>query len=207
MIGEIIRTLLIAAGGKFLADETKEWLTWLSPKLIRWAASQFESDRRGRFEEEWLAHCNDLPGNGAKILHAAGCVGTALRMTNASKKAALRLLIVPFVELMAFSEVADESRKSPEEMRSRRLRRVAGGLTVLGLNDLELKNHDWTPYLRLFFSTTPVERFPSPSRFTQTYDSVKAAAFSRSLKRFGLHVTLPTRIHGAFPNAFRSSLL
>jgi hypothetical protein len=31
--------LLIAAAAKMLADEIKEWMNWLPPKLIRWASS------------------------------------------------------------------------------------------------------------------------------------------------------------------------
>ena len=56
----ILVAILMAAGGKLLADEVKEWLNWLPAKLIRWASKRFPPETQRRLEEEWLAHFNDL---------------------------------------------------------------------------------------------------------------------------------------------------
>src|SRR5579871_2354295 len=82
IVGFVIATL-----SKVFADEVKEWMAWLPAKVIRWAARHLPNVSVERFEEEWLAHCNDLPGNCAKLWHAIGCVTVYVRCTSGVQKA------------------------------------------------------------------------------------------------------------------------
>jgi len=152
----LINGLMIAALSKVLADELKEWMAWLPAKMIRWAARHLPKNLGERFEEEWLAHCNDLPGNCAKLWHATGCVIVYIRCTRAVEKAAWWTLIYPIVEfsfclyfvkvfLLEAAGITYLHRFHPEIVRLRRLRRQAGGLSVLGITDLELRTEDYAP--------------------------------------------------------------
>jgi hypothetical protein len=91
--------LLVAVVGKLLADEAKEFIAWLPAKLIRWASKQFPPEIQPRLQEEWMAHCNDLPGNLAKVLHAMGCAGTSVKLTQVAARMAFSVIFVPVVEL------------------------------------------------------------------------------------------------------------
>jgi hypothetical protein len=145
--------LLIAAGGKLLADEAKEWLNWLPAKLIRWAAKQFPLETQPRIQEEWLAHCNDLPGNLSKVWHAIGCASTSVKLTQVAARTALIAIFLPSIELdtlitqisftLRYAWYWENYNPWPEAKRARRLRQSAGGLVVLGLDDLELRPSDW----------------------------------------------------------------
>jgi len=146
---------LVSIAGKVVADEVKEWMAWIPCKLIRWAAQQFQGDYQVRIEEEWLAHSDDLPGSVAKVVHAFGCVLTSLKVTNTLGISVLRLIVVPLFVMMTpvffIIDVRDELIAAlnlsflvnPSELRrTARLSKAAGGLNVLGLNDLELNASD-----------------------------------------------------------------
>ena len=148
----VVLTLLVATVSKVLADEAKDLMIWLPAKLIRWASRQFLLESRARIEEEWLAHCNDLPGNLARLLHALGCVWVAFKLTDALARTSLTILIVPFVELTAPFSIAlallmglpaQVRHFRPESVRARRIRRATAGFVVLGLNKLELIPSDY----------------------------------------------------------------
>lgn len=178
----LIGALVIATMSRILADDAKEWMPWLSAKLIHWAARHLpDSERR---EEEWLAHCNDLPGNIAKLWHATGCVIVYLQCSNALQKAAWCLFIYPIVELsfalaLVLTIVLEITGSSlldnfdPEFARLRRLRRNAGGLRVLGINDLSLRPEDCTIQDRL--------RTMGKQVFASILDEKWAPDFSRAL--------------------------
>ena len=159
MRSELLLALLVSALTRIVADEAKEYIAWLPGQLIRWAARQFQSEFKSRIEEEWLAHSNDLPGNFAKLLHAAGCVVTAIRITGVLSNSAAQ--IVPVLDLELFG-VASFSIYlvliifgllpslyiGPEWTRAERLRKAAGGYAVLGLNELDLTKADYYPRQR-----------------------------------------------------------
>ncbi|MEP7354457.1 MAG: hypothetical protein ABI824_14620 [Acidobacteriota bacterium] len=142
----LIASLLIATLGKVLADELKEWLGWLPPKLIIWAAKRFPDDLNERLSEEWLAHCNDLPGNVAKLWHSFGCALSGLRMGTDIASLFLTIVFILPCELAGLVEFflllsvhvlgLEKYPLSPDAERNRRLRKAAGGLQVLGLNQL-----------------------------------------------------------------------
>jgi hypothetical protein len=146
--------LLVAVVGKLLADEAKEFMAWLPAKLIGWAAKQFPPEIQPRIQEEWTAHCNDLPGNLPKVLHALGCVSTSVRLTRLAAKAVFTAIFVPLMELsipagigvailLAVLGLEFMQYPYPEEERVRRLRQSAGGLVVLGLGELAPRPGDY----------------------------------------------------------------
>jgi hypothetical protein len=69
--------LLGAAFSKQLVDEFKAWTPPFTKWLIRRAASLLPPDQRERYEEEWLSHDNEVPGEIARIAHAVGCFRAA----------------------------------------------------------------------------------------------------------------------------------
>lgn len=162
MSSDLPLALLVATISKVLAEEAKEWMVWLPAKLIRWASRQFHARSQDRIEEEWLAHCNDLPGSLAKVLHALGCVLTAVKLTDAPARIALMIIVVPVVELaaplavaliIAMAMLGIEPDRWPESVRAKRLRRAAGGFVVLGLGELETISSDYYPRQQLTSSS------------------------------------------------------
>jgi hypothetical protein len=130
---------------RVLADEAKEWLAWLPPKLIRWASARLTDDRE-RLEEEWLAHANDLPGNLAKCWHAFGCVVASARLSNHISQALLRGFAVGVAETALIVEIArlmvrrlawelggPQSSRDPDVVIWERVRQKNGGMCVLAL--------------------------------------------------------------------------
>lgn len=145
-----ILALLLAIAAKFFADELKEWANWLPAKLIRWASKQFPAEKQGRFEEEWLAHCNDLPGTLAKVLHAIGCLSTSMGL---QPSRVVTLMLVPPIGLLntlafpafalgCISRLNELYNAIPDVARADRLRLRSGGFTVLGLLDLYPQEQD-----------------------------------------------------------------
>jgi Bacterial sugar transferase len=70
-------SILGAALSSQLADEFKAWTPALVKWLLKRAVKQLPSDQRNRYEEEWLSHCAELPGQIGKILHALSCFSAA----------------------------------------------------------------------------------------------------------------------------------
>lgn len=76
----LILDVLRAAITKNLADEVKEWIPWVSGRLLNRAVARLPGDLRTRFEEEWSAHLADIPGSFAKLVTAASFCIAAERM-------------------------------------------------------------------------------------------------------------------------------
>jgi hypothetical protein len=68
----LVGAILIAAAGRLLSDDVKEWLPWITRRLIERAVSRLPENERERLEEEWWSHVNELPGNLAKVYVAWG---------------------------------------------------------------------------------------------------------------------------------------
>jgi hypothetical protein len=156
---DLLLAFLSAIVSKIVADEAKEWMPLLGTVLIRWAARRLQPNFRDRYEEEWLAHSDDLPGSFAKLCFGLGCVVTAIRVTGVTGvlgKIAFNILILPFIEvatpisavLFVLSTWAPgyerpSFRRRPEAFRANRLQKAAGGLVVLGLNELDPISADY----------------------------------------------------------------
>jgi hypothetical protein len=68
----LVGAILIAAAGRLLSDDVKEWLPWITRRLIERAVSRLPESERERLQEEWWSHVNELPGNLAKVYVAWG---------------------------------------------------------------------------------------------------------------------------------------
>jgi hypothetical protein len=66
--------ILIPVTARVVGDDVKEWLSWITQHLVERAVSRLPEEERDRFEEEWWAHINELPGNLAKVYAAWGCL-------------------------------------------------------------------------------------------------------------------------------------
>jgi putative colanic acid biosynthesis UDP-glucose lipid carrier transferase len=69
--------ILIPVIARVVSDDVKEWLPWITERLVERAVSQLPEQERDRFEEEWWAHIDELPGNLAKAYVAWGCLSAA----------------------------------------------------------------------------------------------------------------------------------
>ena len=67
-----LATIFIAVVARVVTDDLKEWLPWLTRRLIERAVANLPEAERGRLEEEWLGHLNELPGHLAKLYGAYG---------------------------------------------------------------------------------------------------------------------------------------
>ena len=64
--------IIIPVTARVVGDDVKEWLPWITRRLVELAVSRLPEQERDRFEEEWWAHIDDLPGNLAKVHAACG---------------------------------------------------------------------------------------------------------------------------------------
>jgi lipopolysaccharide/colanic/teichoic acid biosynthesis glycosyltransferase len=69
--------ILIPVTARVVGDDVKEWLPWITQRLVARAVSGLPEEERDRFEEEWWAHINELPGNLAKVYGAWGCLSAS----------------------------------------------------------------------------------------------------------------------------------
>jgi len=159
----LIVALFVGVVSKIIADEAKEWLAWLPSKLIHWASRLLPVDQHERYEEEWLAHANDLPGNLTKLGHACGCFVSSVWIAGDKDRKILRILFLPFAELLATVELigfsgmslylqhSDRHRwtsivivKRPEPRRAMRLWDRAAASVILGLFNFVCRYRDTT---------------------------------------------------------------
>jgi hypothetical protein len=78
----IAGAILIPVTARVLGDDIKEWLPWITQRLVARAVSRLPEEERDRFEEEWWAHINELSGNLAKVYAAWGCLSAAKAMNH-----------------------------------------------------------------------------------------------------------------------------
>src|ERR1700751_4821393 len=83
ILGVILGVLgiIAAAVSRQLTDEFKAWTPWITRRLIRRAARRLPDEQRDRFEEEWLSHLNEIPGEVGKVIAALGFVRASRRMS------------------------------------------------------------------------------------------------------------------------------
>jgi hypothetical protein len=86
----IVGVMIVAVVGIFaaalsrqLTDEFEAWTQWIINHLVNRAVRRFAEEERSRFEEEWLAHVNELPGKIDKIIAALGFLSNARRISPA----------------------------------------------------------------------------------------------------------------------------
>ncbi len=69
--------ILIAVTARVVGDDVKEWLPWITQRLVARAVSRLPDEQRDRFEEEWWANIDELPGNLAKVYEAWQCLSAS----------------------------------------------------------------------------------------------------------------------------------
>jgi len=87
----IIGVMILAVVGIFfgavlsrqLTDEFEAWTQWIINHLVNRAVRRLAEEERSRFEEEWLAHVNEIHGKIDKIIAALGFLSNARRLSTA----------------------------------------------------------------------------------------------------------------------------
>lgn len=73
---ELLIAIFVGILCSLIAAELYDEAEPLSRWLIRHSAARL-TKQKTRFEEEWLAHLNDCPGNLSKLCHGLGCVSAS----------------------------------------------------------------------------------------------------------------------------------
>jgi hypothetical protein len=83
IIGFLLAVLgiIAAAVSRQLADEFKAWTPWVTKLLIRRAVRKLPDEQKDRYEEEWLSHVNEIPGEVGKLVAAFGLFPATRRMS------------------------------------------------------------------------------------------------------------------------------
>lgn len=76
IVFDILRAVIL----RQLADEVKEWLPWLTQRLILRAVAQLPESSRKRYNEEWSSHVDSVPGGIGKVVNALDFYRGARRM-------------------------------------------------------------------------------------------------------------------------------
>jgi lipopolysaccharide/colanic/teichoic acid biosynthesis glycosyltransferase len=80
----LLVTVLIAVGGRFMADEVKAWFAWLHGKLRRAAVSLLPKKCRERYDEEWGSGLEECPGEIFKLIYSIGLLVAATGIRKAA---------------------------------------------------------------------------------------------------------------------------
>jgi Bacterial sugar transferase len=83
VIVAVVAVVAVFAAAWQLKDEFEAWTQWIINHLVNRAVRGFAQEERSRFEEEWLAHLNELPGKVDKIIAALGFLSNARRISSA----------------------------------------------------------------------------------------------------------------------------
>jgi hypothetical protein len=81
-LGLAVLGIIAAAASRQLADEFKAWTPWIIERLIKRAVRKLPEDWRDRFEEEWLSHIHETPGEVGKLMAALGFLFAARQMSS-----------------------------------------------------------------------------------------------------------------------------
>jgi len=73
----VVGAVLFSITARIVGDDVKEWLPWIIRRLVEHAVRRLPEEERDRFEEEWWAHINELPGNLPKVYAAWGCLSAS----------------------------------------------------------------------------------------------------------------------------------
>jgi hypothetical protein len=67
--------------GKLFADEVRAWLPWIALQITRIAVWTLPENQRERYDEEWRAHLNEVPGALTKLVIACGFLCAAIKVS------------------------------------------------------------------------------------------------------------------------------
>jgi len=96
-----VTAFAVAVVVPMLASEFTEWCPWLSKRLIRLAIRRLPNAHRSRYEEEWLAELEEVPGKLAKLVVALGILANAARMSRVLRGHSIPIAVWRFVLAVA----------------------------------------------------------------------------------------------------------
>jgi len=91
--GGVVVFLITAVALPLLLTEFGDWCPWLAARLVRWAARHLGDPAScRRYEEEWIANLNEVPGKLARLVAAFGYLAYMPRMRRSVRHRAARSL-------------------------------------------------------------------------------------------------------------------
>jgi hypothetical protein len=79
--GDVLLFLVTAVVMPLLVTEFGDWFSWLAARLVRWAARHLGDPAScERYQEEWIANLNEVPGKLARLAAAFGYLAYLPRM-------------------------------------------------------------------------------------------------------------------------------
>jgi len=72
--------ILGAAFSRQLADDFKAWVPWITRRLVVRAVAKLPEHERARFQEEWLGHISEVPGELGRLFVAISLLSAARKM-------------------------------------------------------------------------------------------------------------------------------
>lgn len=79
-VGLFVLSVLAAALRRLASEELAAWSPFIVRRLMAFAVARLPVNQRARFDEEWQAHINEVPGTVGKILEAANYWRAAHKM-------------------------------------------------------------------------------------------------------------------------------
>jgi hypothetical protein len=81
MSAGVVPWLLTAVLAPLMVNEFKDWWPWLAVRLVRWSARRLGNRQScARYEEEWVANLQEVPGKLSPLLAAFGYLVVVPRM-------------------------------------------------------------------------------------------------------------------------------
>jgi sugar transferase len=71
--------LLMIIMTRIIGEEVREWIRWLTKRVMLRAVSRLPAEQQ-RFDEEWRSHLDEVPGDVGKLMTALGFLLAARRM-------------------------------------------------------------------------------------------------------------------------------
>ncbi len=78
----MVGAILLAVASRLICEDVKEWLPWITRRLIEQAVNRLPEKERERFKEEWWGHVNETPGQLAKLYVAYGYLSASKAINN-----------------------------------------------------------------------------------------------------------------------------
>lgn len=96
MIGDLLSFLLLAVLVPLLVGEAGDLAPSLARGLLRWGARRIgQAGQARRYEEEWLADLERVPGKVTKVAHACGVLARSVPRLRAQFRRSLRRAVLP----------------------------------------------------------------------------------------------------------------
>lgn len=93
---DFLTKVFAAMLGRFLGDELRGWLPFLTERLINLAVRRLPQQLRERYAEEWRAHIAEIPGEIGKLFCAAGFLWAGLLIWKGLRVDRLRSFVNEF---------------------------------------------------------------------------------------------------------------